>query len=135
MNDQLFGEVCLESPHPALQGCRATDVDAELRARAGRYREATVTLSSDWDAGPLPPLGTIERSLTRDANAVPDLTTALEMHTIDAAYAGFEERDRGSIEPGKVADFAVLADDPTRVAPESIGDIEVKEVFVAGVVA
>ncbi|BDQ35249.1 amidohydrolase [Pseudodesulfovibrio portus] len=57
---------------------------------------------------------------------------ALRLFTIDAAYAGFEERERGSIEPGKIADFAVLADDPTHVALEDIGSIKVEAVFVAG---
>ena len=56
----------------------------------------------------------------------------LRMFTLDAAYAGFDDGERGSIEPGKVADFAVLAQDPTRVAPEEIGAIEVQGVFVAG---
>ncbi|MBG0790411.1 MAG: amidohydrolase [Desulfovibrionaceae bacterium] len=58
---------------------------------------------------------------------------ALRLFTLDAAYAGFEERERGSVEPGKLADFAVLAEDPTRVAPERIGSIEVEGVFVSGV--
>jgi len=58
---------------------------------------------------------------------------ALRMFTIDAAYAGFEENERGSVEPGKVADFAVLAQDPMRAVPEAIGDIKVEGVFVAGV--
>lgn len=58
---------------------------------------------------------------------------ALRLFTIDAAYAGFDDDRRGSVEPGKVADFAVLRDDPTRVAAEGIGDIEVDGVFVAGV--
>ena len=37
---------------------------------------------------------------------------ALRAHTIDAAYAGFEEDVKGSIEPGKLADLAVWRNDP-----------------------
>lgn len=69
---------------------------------------ASVTLSSDWDAGPLPPLGTIERSLTRESNAVPDLATALALATIEAAAALGHDDITGSIEVGKQADYVVL---------------------------
>lgn len=57
---------------------------------------------------------------------------ALRMFTIDAAYSGFDETERGSIEPGKKADFVVLGDDPTQVAPETIADIPVEGIFVNG---
>jgi predicted amidohydrolase YtcJ len=36
---------------------------------------------------------------------------ALEAYTLSAAYAGFQEADRGSLEPGKLADFVVLSRD------------------------
>ncbi len=58
---------------------------------------------------------------------------AIGMFTLDAAFAGFEETERGSIEVGKIADLVVLADDPTRVAPDTIGSIEVVRVYCAGV--
>ena len=82
--------------------------------------DATVTLSSDWDAGPLPPLSTIERSLARDANAVPDLETAVTMATLDAAYALGHDDTTGSIEVGKYADFIIL--------DQNIFDIDVTEI-------
>lgn len=48
---------------------------------------ATASLSSDWDASPLLPLGTIQRALTRDTKAVPDQQTATAMSNIEAADA------------------------------------------------
>ncbi len=93
---------------------------------------ATVTLSSDWDAGPLPPLGTIERSLTRDANAVPDLETALAMHTIDAAYALGHHDTTGSIEVGKFADYVVLQHNLFDLDPADIDDTTILFTVVAG---
>ena len=58
---------------------------------------------------------------------------AIRLFTIDAAYAGFEEAERGSIEVGKIADLVILADDPTQAAPDTIGSINVVRVYCAGV--
>ena len=57
---------------------------------------------------------------------------AIRMFTIDAAYSAFEEAERGSIEPGKVADLVILSADPTSVAPEAIHDIKIVKTIVEG---
>jgi predicted amidohydrolase YtcJ len=44
---------------------------------------------------------------------------AIEAYTLTAAYAGFEEKDRGSLEVGKLADFVVLSRD---ILDEKEGD-------------
>lgn len=96
--------------------------------------DATVILSSDWDAGPLPPLGTIERALTREANAVPDLSTAIEMHTIDAAFALGHDDTTGSIEVGKYADYVIVDQNLFDVEPDRIDETEVLVTVVAGTI-
>jgi predicted amidohydrolase YtcJ len=45
---------------------------------------------------------------------------ALKMFTIWPAYAAFEEKDKGSIEPGKLADFAVLSQDIMKIPATEI---------------
>ncbi len=49
---------------------------------------------------------------------------ALRAQTIDAAWQVFQERERGSIEPGKQADFAVLDGNPL-TCPEALADLSV----------
>jgi predicted amidohydrolase YtcJ len=57
---------------------------------------------------------------------------AIRLHTIDAAYAEFAEATKGSIEPGKLADLTVLAEDPLTVPPSHIKDIQVDYTVVDG---
>lgn len=57
---------------------------------------------------------------------------ALRIWTLGGAYASFEENVKGSITPGKYADFAVLAADPLAVAPLTIKDIAVEMTVVHG---
>ncbi|GLF96919.1 amidohydrolase [Streptomyces yaizuensis] len=57
---------------------------------------------------------------------------ALRAYTVDAAYACHWDDSAGSITPGKRADLVVLGDDPRRVEPSRIGDIEVVAGLLAG---
>lgn len=52
--------------------------------------------------------------------------------TINGAYASFEESIKGSIEPGKLADFAILDKDPCAVPPWAIRDIKVERTIIGG---
>jgi predicted amidohydrolase YtcJ len=57
---------------------------------------------------------------------------AIKVWTLDGAYATFEEKDKGSITPGKLADFTVLRKDPRKVPPDTIKDIIVDSTYVGG---
>lgn len=57
---------------------------------------------------------------------------ALYAYTRGAAEAAGEEQTRGSIQPGRWADFAVLSADPTAVKPEAISSIRVEQTYLAG---
>jgi predicted amidohydrolase YtcJ len=57
---------------------------------------------------------------------------ALRVWTLGGAYASFEEDRKGSIAPGKLADFVVLGANPTRVNPAAIKDIVVEKTFIGG---
>ncbi|WP_421824336.1 amidohydrolase [Flagellimonas oceanensis] len=53
--------------------------------------------------------------------------------TLWAAYSNFEEDEKGSIEPGKFADFVVLSDDIMTIPSEEIPNVTAKRVFLGGV--
>lgn len=61
-----------------------------------------------------------------------DVITALKAMTIWPAYHHFEEKSKGSLEVGKLADFAVLSKDPTVVPPATIADIKVTQTIKEG---
>jgi predicted amidohydrolase YtcJ len=57
---------------------------------------------------------------------------ALRSYTTRAAFASFEERLKGSIEAGKLADFVILEKDITTIPPEEIKDVAVLMTVVGG---
>ena len=57
---------------------------------------------------------------------------ALKMFTVAPAYAAFEEKDKGSIEPGKLADMVVISKDYLRCPVDEIKDIEALRTVVGG---
>jgi len=67
-------------------------------------------------------------------NAAEAITAAdaLRAYTWGSAYASKQEHLKGSIEPGKLADFAVLSEDPTAVAPDRIAGLAVVATFIDG---
>ncbi len=57
---------------------------------------------------------------------------AIRVWTLSGAYATFEENLKGSITPGKLADFVVLGADPRKVSPQEIKDIAIESTWVGG---
>jgi hypothetical protein len=105
-------------------------LDAGVPAAAG----------SDFPPGPFSPLMAIQAMVTRTgwngetwgANQRLSVDEALAVNTINGAYASREETIKGSITPGKLADFVVLADDPHTVDKEKIKDIQIVRTVVGG---
>jgi predicted amidohydrolase YtcJ len=105
-------------------------LDAGIHAAAG----------SDFSPGPFAPLMGIQGMVTRTgwdgttwgANQRVTVDEALRINTLNGAYASFEERIKGSITPGKLADFVVLADDVHTVPSDKIKDVKIVRTVVGG---
>jgi predicted amidohydrolase YtcJ len=104
---------------------------------------AVLAFGSDWDVAPLSPLAGIFAAVTRrttdgknSAGWFPEqkitVEEALRAYTSSAAYAAFEEGEKGTLSPGKLADFAVLSADVLGVEPEEIEETAVDTTVVGG---
>jgi predicted amidohydrolase YtcJ len=114
--------------------------DTMFPARSLIARGVPVAGSSDAPVTRQAPLFGIEQALTRATmdgqvcgpDERVDLTTAIRMHTINGAYASFEEGLKGSLEPGKLADLVVLGEDLSRVPAAQIRQVPVAMTVVGG---
>jgi len=89
---------------------------------------------SDCPMEPLSPLLGIESVVTRRFFPEEQLTIddALRIYTANAAYASCEEKIKGSIEEGKIADLTVLSEDPHEVPISKIHEITVEMTIIGG---
>ena len=98
------------------------------------------TMSSDYPPGPFEPMMFLQSSVTRTDTKGNvwgpkqriTVEEALRVGTVHGAYASFEERLKGSIEPGKLADLVVLGRDPLRENPSSLVTVPVERTMVGG---
>ncbi len=104
---------------------------------------ATLAFGSDWFVAPPTPLEGIYAAVTRrtldDKNPdgwVPEqkisVEDALKAYTINGAYASFEDDIKGSLVPGKLADFVILDKDITTIDPVEIRNVKVLRTIVGG---
>jgi len=80
----------------------------------------TLTRQPRWMDGPLHP----EQRITREQ--------AIRLYTINNAYLTFEEKEKGSLEKGKLADFIVLKTDILTCPLDEVKEIEVERTYLGG---
>lgn len=122
---KFYGEELMQSMMPYR-----SYLDAGIKAAAG----------CDFDPGPFPPLMGIQGMVTRTGwngetwgpKQKISVADALRVYTWNGAYNSHEEHLKGSIAPGKLADFVVLSEDPHAVPAERIKDIKVVRTVVGG---
>jgi predicted amidohydrolase YtcJ len=99
-----------------------------------------VVAGSDFPPGPFSPLMGIQGMVTRigfdgriwGANQRITVEEAIRIYTLNGAISTNEEHMKGSITPGKLADFVLLGDDPHHVEPGKIKDIQIVETYTGG---
>jgi predicted amidohydrolase YtcJ len=102
-----------------------------------------LAFGTDWEVAPLNPMLTIYAAVTRATldgknpqGWFPEqkltVAEAVEAYTMGSAYAEFQDKDKGSITPGKLADMVLLSDDIFSMPPEGISKVKVLRTFVGG---
>ena len=102
-----------------------------------------LAIGTDWPVAPLDPVLGLHAAVTRatldgknPGGWVPaqkiTLAEAIEAYTMGAAYAEFQEQDKGSITAGKLADLSILGTDPFAVEPPGLRDLKVDMTIVGG---
>ena len=102
-----------------------------------------LAFGTDWNVAPLNPMLTLYAATTRATldGKNPDgwfpeqkltLAEAVQAYTMGSAYAEFQENEKGSITPGKLADMVILSEDILRIDPRKIREVKVLRTIVGG---
>lgn len=102
-----------------------------------------VAFGTDWDVAPLNPMLGLYAAVTRapldgkNPNGwFPEQKLTVEesvrAYTMGSAYAEFQEKEKGSITPGKLADMVILSDDIFSIDPVKIREVKVLKTIVGG---
>jgi predicted amidohydrolase YtcJ len=102
-----------------------------------------LALGTDWNVAPLNPMLTLYAATTRatldgknPGGWFPEqkltIKEAIEAYTVGSAYAEFQEKEKGSITPGKLADMVLLSDDVLTIDSVKIRDVKVLKTWVGG---
>ncbi len=116
-------------------------VAISYRGKSYEDRGIVVSAGSDVGVTPLDPWwgiwSAVERQEYRTGEVLApgervDVATALKWYTQGGAYAGFEEKDKGAITPGRLADLIVLDRDPWTIPAAELKDVKVVATLVGG---
>ena len=135
--------VSVQPAHLPSDGCWAEKKIGSERARSTyAFRSligggARLLFGSDWNVAPIDPMVGIHAAVTRrtadgknPGGWVPEervsVEDAVRAYTVNPAWAGFVDAERGSLEPGKRADIVVLDRDIFAIPAEEIADVGVR---------
>jgi hypothetical protein len=137
----------MQATHATSDGPFVVQRLGPRRAQGGAYawkslldNGTVIANGSDTPVERIDPLAGFYAAVTRDMGGgrafFPEQcmtrAQALRSYTIDAAYAAFEEENRGSLTPGKLADIVVLSQDILTVPPERLRETRVLYTILGG---
>ncbi len=104
---------------------------------------ATLAFGTDWSVAPMNPLLGIYAAVTRRTvdnknpqGWIPEqkitVEEAVRAYTVGSAFAEFTEHDKGTLAPGKLADFVILSDDIFSINPVEIEQVKVLTTVMDG---
>ena len=130
---------------PPPVGAWAGNLGPERAARGGMWKSISraggrVVFGSDWPVATIDAMGRIVGIVNRrprpgGTDERLTLTAAIDDYTSVAAYAAFDENQKGTLAPGMLADIVVLATDVFAHPPASRADIAVAVTIVDGKIA
>jgi predicted amidohydrolase YtcJ len=156
MAERDFGRFAQLDVIASVQPYQAVDDGRWAEARIGHDRASRtyafrtflnhgvhLAFGTDWDVAPLNPLLGVYAAVTRatldgkNPNGwFPEqkltVAEAVEAYTLGSAYAEFQEKEKGSITPGKLADMVLLSGDIFSIEPAKIKDMKVLKTIIGG---
>jgi predicted amidohydrolase YtcJ len=138
-----LGVIASMQPYHAIDDARWAEkrIGSERARYAYSFRSlldagATLAFGSDWFVAPMDPILGIYAAATRRSTDgkypggwIPEekitVAEAVHAYTVGSAFASFEEHIKGSLEPGKLADLAVLSNDIFKIDPSKIREARV----------
>jgi len=145
-----LGVIASVQPYHAIDDGRWAEerIGHERASRTYAFRtfldkRVRLAFGTDWDVAPLNPMLTVYAAVTRatldgkNPNGwFPEqkltVAEAVQSYTMGSAYAEFQENEKGSITPGKLADMVMVSDDIFTIDPAKIRDVKVLKTFVGG---
>lgn len=92
-----------------------------------------VSFGSDAPCTTPDPIAWMDRAVNnKNASQAISIQDALRMCTYNGYFTSLDEKERGSLEPGKIADMAVLSKNPYAVQKEKIGSLKVERLYLGG---
>jgi predicted amidohydrolase YtcJ len=145
-----MGVIASVQPYHAIDdGCWAEQRIGPKRLKTSYpYRSflehgVRLALGTDWYVAPLNPMLTLYAAATRatldgknPGGWIPEqklsMADAVSAYTLGSAYAEFQEKEKGTIAPGKLADMVLLSENIFRIDPARVRDVEVDTTIMGG---
>ena len=123
-----------QEPDEYLESILGTERASRLNPlRKFEENDIVVSFGSDAPCTTPDPIMWIDRAVNNsNREQAISVQDAVRMCTYNGYYTSFDEKERGSLEVGKIADMVVLSANPYEVAPKDLKDIRVERLYLSG---